>query len=162
MKPGKAAPAGFVEVQHDDTTGKTVGWEPIEQSPFVKFWREAVKPLVLFGGLIDVGCRPIPGTYELIGPKINGNPERAETHRLESHDRAEVWDLGHDATPLDYMTACRAGGVEGIVWHHPDGRMAKLKVRDIDWSPVRPLQSGPSRAVVEGVSTSPLPLEETP
>lgn len=21
-------------------------------------------------------------------------------------------------------------GVEGVVWHHPDGRMAKLKVRD--------------------------------
>ena len=25
---------------------------------------------------------------------------------------------------------CRQWGWEGIVWHHPDGRMAKLKVRD--------------------------------
>ena len=23
-------------------------------------------------------------------------------------------------------------GIEGIVWHHPDGRMAKLKGRDIE------------------------------
>ena len=22
--------------------------------------------------------------------------------------------------------------IEGLVWHHPDGRMAKLKMRDMD------------------------------
>ena len=31
VKPGKAAPAGFVPEQTDEVTGKTVGWEPIEQ-----------------------------------------------------------------------------------------------------------------------------------
>lgn len=31
-----------------------------------------------------------------------------------------------------YVTVaiCRDYGYEGIVWHHPDGRMVNLKVRD--------------------------------
>src|SRR5215470_753136 len=29
VKPGKQAPANFVHVEHDETTGKTMGWEPV-------------------------------------------------------------------------------------------------------------------------------------
>lgn len=32
--------------------------------------------------------------------------------------------------PADVIALCREWGWEGTVWHHPDGRMAKLKVRD--------------------------------
>ena len=53
---------------------------------------------------------------------------------LVSHDEAPT------AVELDYpitfeaaraaVLALKGQGVEGIVWHHPDGRMAKLKGRD--------------------------------
>jgi Family of unknown function (DUF5565) len=116
-------PENYVPISLDTITGKIVGWEPIEQSPFVKFHAEAVSNPLAFDG--DVG----PGTYELIGPKINGNPEGAQFHVLMPHAMAEVlpdaprWFAGL------CMWLCDFNG-EGIVWHHPDGRMAKLKRRD--------------------------------
>jgi hypothetical protein len=71
------------------------------------------------------------GTYELCGPKINGNPEGFDHHELILHRDAEVFgNAPRDFAGLcDYMT--NLGGYEGVVWHHPDGRMAKLKARDI-------------------------------
>lgn len=130
VKPGKTPPPNFAAVEHDDTTGKTVGWEPIEQSPFGKIHAEAVEPMVAFGDFI--GERPPAGTYELIGPKINGNPENCGYHRLERHGNAEqIGDVPLDFDGLrDFIASLGADGVEGIVWHHPDGRMAKLKRRD--------------------------------
>lgn len=81
--------------------------------------------------------RKYNGTYELIGPMINGNPDRATAHRLERHTVAEtigVLDEGGASVanpdPADVIALCREWGWEGTVWHHPDGRMAKLKVRD--------------------------------
>jgi hypothetical protein len=120
VKPGKTQPENFLPVSVDDVTGKVMGWEPIEQSPFVKFWREAVGDSENLAG----------GTYELCGPKINGNPEGFDTHRLIAHDTAEqVWfPLEPDAALIAHTV--RNLKFEGVVWHHPDGRMAKLKVRD--------------------------------
>lgn len=132
VKPGKTPPAGWVEADHDDVTGKRVGWEPVGQSPFAKFHAEAVEPGEQFGALIG---RQMPaGTYELVGPKINGNPERADRHRLQPHGNAEQFD--YEDMPLDfehlreYVLWLAEDGIEGVVWHHEDGRMAKLKGRD--------------------------------
>jgi hypothetical protein len=131
VKKGKAVPANYVPEDFDEVTGKTQGWEPIEQSPFVKFWREAVEPMNQFGAV--TGRMPPVGTYELIGPKINGNPERATSHRLERHVTAEI--IGDVEPTVEGIKAhvrwLGEDGVEGIVWHHPDGRMAKLKARDL-------------------------------
>lgn len=120
VKPGKPSPPGFVAVEHDEVTGKTVGWEPADQSAFAKYWRQAL------GNPYERRC---VGTYELIGPKINGNPERAEGHGLLWHEDAErLLDAPRDFDGLrDWLLA---HDYEGIVWHHPDGRMAKLKRRD--------------------------------
>ena len=126
VKPGKAAPDGFVEVEHDEATGKTVGWEPIEQSPFVKFWAEAV-------GTGGYARSFTAGTYELVGPKINGNPERWSAHELIPHSYSGLVLLPDDYSgraPRDLIDLARRNNWEGIVWHHPDGRMVKLKVRD--------------------------------
>ena len=120
VKAGKAAPAGFVELTRDEETGKTVGWEPVEQSSFAKLHAEAVA---------EIDGDPLPGTYELCGPKVNGNPEGYGTHRLIGHSAAERLD---DA-PRDFAGLAawlHAHPYEGIVWHHPDGRMAKIKKRD--------------------------------
>jgi hypothetical protein len=130
VKPGKTPPPGYVAEETDPNTGKTVGWEPMEQSSFAKFHAEAVEPLLGFGEII--GAKVPAGTYELVGPKINGNPERCKFHRLERHDNAEqLGDVPSDFVGLrEYVGWLGEDGIEGIVWHHPDGRMAKLKVRD--------------------------------
>lgn len=117
VKFGSLRPEGFIEVDHDDTTGKTVGWEPAEASGFSKFIDEATDQ---FNGPT--------GTYELIGPKINGNPEGVNTHRLMSHAAAPIIQAPRDYNGLRAFLADFNG--EGIVWHHPDGRMAKIKRRD--------------------------------
>jgi len=121
VKPGKAIPEGFEEAHFDRVTGKRFGWVPIEQSPFVAYWREAVAT----GGDLP------EGTYELCGPNINGNPERFPALALMLHEGA--MHLGpDDADPLELIEICRKEGYEGIVWHHQDREMmAKLKVRDM-------------------------------
>lgn len=123
VKPGKPAPAGYVPVEHDEVTGKTVGWEPIYQSDWVKFWDEAWQRQRESGEQIHTG------TYELCGPKVNGNPEGFEHHMLIPHADAEV--IPHVGLTYEWLAEFMPSlAFEGIVWHHPDGRMAKLKRRD--------------------------------
>jgi hypothetical protein len=117
VKPGRPAPAGYVVVETDPNTVKTVGWEPLARSAFAMFWVQART------GQFKAG------TYELCGPKVNGNPEGYDRHTLVSHDDAEMFD----AVPLNFdglRDWLLGHSYEGIVWHHPDGRMAKLKRRD--------------------------------
>jgi hypothetical protein len=118
VKPGKGRPEGFVSLETDDETGKTVGWEPAGQSSFARWHAEVI-------------ARPgsyAPGTYELIGAKVNGNPEGVIGHQLIPHGIDELPDAPRDFAGL--AAWLRAHSFEGIVWHHPDGRMAKIKKRD--------------------------------
>jgi hypothetical protein len=130
VKPGKEAPPNFAAVEHDDATGKTVGWEPIEQSAFAKWHAEAISHEAFTGrGSVPGGWKP--GTYELLGPRINGNPEKIEPlHWLLRHGGAvQLHDAPRDFTGL--ATWVPKSGFEGIVWHGgPDGAMAKIKARD--------------------------------
>jgi hypothetical protein len=68
-----------------------------------------------------------------VGPKINGNPEGVVgRHQLVRHAAAAKL-VGAIAAPRDYdglRDYLAVHPYEGIVWHHPDGRMAKLKARD--------------------------------
>ena len=119
VKPGRPTPEGFVLSDVDETTGKIVGWEPAGQTGFWKYLAEAAASLPP----ADVG------TYELCGPKINGNPEQFEEHALVEHAHTEV--LRASPRQFDELHGYLASSPwEGIVWHHPDGRMAKLKKRD--------------------------------
>ena len=71
------------------------------------------------------------GTYELIGPKVQGNPEGSETHALVSHGDLKLILDPQPPRDFDGLRAWMEGqNIEGIVWHHSDGRMAKLKLRD--------------------------------
>jgi len=116
VKPGKSFPPGFREEETDPNTGKTVGWEPIDRSPFFK----------AFSTVNELPAEP--GTYELVGPKVNSNPEGYDTHQLVPHG---AWLLDDVPLGFDELAAwLQAHDFEGIVWHHPDGRMAKLKRRD--------------------------------
>lgn len=133
VKPGKPAPEGFVVAEHDPATGKTQGWVPMAGSAFERWHAEALATLRSFGRL--VGCALPPGTYELCGPKINGNPDDWPEHTLVRHETAEQIQLDElTFEGLRAEVAYLGGGPlgwEGIVWHHPDGRMAKLKARDV-------------------------------
>lgn len=121
LRKGEPPPADFEVADHDEETGKTVGWVPVGDGPEDQYHRAAW-----------TGCDTWPdGTYELIGPKVQGNPEHQRFHLLIKHG-------GGLAGPLEGVPRTFAGlrewmashDIEGIVWHHPDGRMAKLKLRD--------------------------------
>ncbi|MFJ2882411.1 DUF5565 family protein [Streptomyces sp. NPDC087272] len=124
VKPGKTPPPSYVTISTDEETGKTVGWEPVAQSAFAKVHAEAVKNT----------ATAKTGTYELLGPKINRNPDGFAAHTLVPHGWAPVSVRQDLATaPRDYDGLCEwlhARPYEGIVWHHPDGRMVKIKARD--------------------------------
>lgn len=125
IKPGKSEPPNYVALEHDEVTGKTVGWEPVEQSSFARWHAEALEG--------PGGAPGRPGTYELIGPKVNGNPEREQAHRLIKHAFAQRLPepvMTFDNIRKMVLALAAADSCEGIVWHHLDGRMAKIKARD--------------------------------
>jgi uncharacterized protein DUF5565 len=127
VKSGKDAPPNFVPVQVDEVTHKIVGWEPVEQSAFARWHAEAIE----FGNATGITGWPA-GTYELVGPKVNGNPERTRQHALWAHGVADVVECPDRTFEGIRAAVLRAAedGAEGIVFHHPDGRMAKIKARD--------------------------------
>lgn len=127
VKPDKAAPTNFVPVEEDSETGKRMGWEPIESSGFARWHAE----------VLERGERFTPGTYELLGPKVNGNPDGFEAHVLMKHGWATLFvrkDASTAPRDFDGLAAwLHMRPYEGIVWHHPDGvRFAKIKRRDFD------------------------------
>ncbi len=75
------------------------------------------------------------GIYELIGPKVQGNPEACTAHALvhvvpwDQHLRLDDLSLP-ERTLAGLRTYLTRHPIEGIVFHHPDGRMAKIKRRD--------------------------------
>jgi len=123
LKPNQPPPENFVPIVTDTITGKTQGWVPARESGFIKFLDEATSGKVY-----------PPGTYELTGPKINGNPHEAPSHRIDKHGDDVVRGL-IGVVDLDkivsFVSSLPENLAEGIVWHSPDGRMAKLKRRDI-------------------------------
>ena len=118
---GKKPPDGFEPVGEPEN-GKQPGWVPVGEGPEDAHHREAFEPHR--GDWTD-------GTYELIGPKIQGNPEHWPRHYLARHD-LQVFASGN-VPPRDYdglREYLARMDIEGIVWHHPDGRMVKLKKSD--------------------------------
>lgn len=118
IRRGEPTPLDFETADYDDETGKTVGWVPVGDGPEDRWHREAM------------GDNKYPdGTYELLGPKVQGNPEGFAFHILQPH--AAAWkfiDAPRDFANLRNWFLTK--NIEGIVFHHLDGRMAKIKLRD--------------------------------
>lgn len=74
------------------------------------------------------------GTYELVGPKVQGNPYNLERHELWKHGskKVEIIDFSFE----NLKSVISNLNEEGLVFHHPDGRMAKLRRSDfnLDWN----------------------------
>lgn len=124
LKDGKTAPEGFELADHDEVTGKSMGWVPISpDAPEDKYHREALP-----GGHVE-DLPMLDGTYELIGPKVQGNDEKADKHTLIRHAEATVYN--YVPTEFEELKAwLETQDIEGIVWHHTDGRMVKIKKKD--------------------------------
>jgi hypothetical protein len=119
VKPGGTPPPDFEDASGvDPETGKVQGWVPVGDGPEDRWHREAF-----------YGVSLADGTYELLGPKVQGNPEGCEHHVLIAHGAIVIDDAPRTFEGLRVWLDGR--DVEGIVWHHPDGKMAKLKGRDL-------------------------------
>lgn len=118
VKVGKTPPPNFEPACNiDSETGKQQGWVPVGDGNEDRYFREAF-----------CGAEP-DGTYELCGPKVQGNPEGLSKHFLIPHGKHPFLidpPRTHDGLK-DYLAS---GIIEGIVWHHPDGRMVKIKAKD--------------------------------
>ena len=125
-KRGQVPHDGFEPAQDADSeTGHWPGWMPVGDGPEDARHREA------WGN----GCghsqqysRLANGTYELCGPKVQKNPEGYSSHVLVRHGYEVLDDAPRTFDALREYLRCR--DVEGIVWHHEDGRMVKIKGRD--------------------------------
>ena len=126
-KAGKTPPAGFRAAQEPDpTTGHWPGWIPVGDGPGDEWHREALKNETFAGKYA-----PIPdGTYELVGPKVQGNPEHFANHSLIAHGRELLPDAPRDFAGL--RAYFEANDIEGIVWHRENGDMVKIKAKDFN------------------------------
>ncbi len=128
-KQGKAWPPGFEPAQDaDPVTGHQPGWLPVGDGPEDAWHREAFAQLKWARQAFPNMGISLDGTYELCGPKVQGNPERCEIHALIRHGIDEIRDVPRTFAELRAYLSAR--DIEGIVWHHPDGRMVKIKQRD--------------------------------
>ncbi len=121
----KTPPAGFLpcEPAPDPVTGHWPGWLLVDFSdPACRWHLEAWNNQML--SLTN-------GTYELCGPKVQSNPERLAGHVFIRHGEHVLEDAPRTFKGLrDYLLAFPH--MEGIVWHHPDGRM--VKIRRVDFA----------------------------
>lgn len=118
LKHGKAAPKDFIAATGmDPVTEKQQGGLPVGDGNEDKYHREA------FNGQSD-------GTYELVGPKIQGGVEKEyQKHTLVRHQTAEIisdFPRSYEGIKIAFSNFPH----EGVVFHHPDGRMVKIKVKD--------------------------------
>ena len=119
VKKGGIPPINFEPANEvDEITGKQQGWIPVGDGPEDQWHRDAFTTLE----------RKSDGTYELVGPKVQGNPEGYDFHFLIRHGEWIIADAPRDYDGLKLFLG--SAGIEGIVWHHPDGKMVKIKTRD--------------------------------
>ena len=155
VQANKPLPPDFVTADRDGETGKTVGWVPVGDGPEDQWHRQAWE-------LLPAGWRDAGGTYELVGPNIQGNPEGYDQHILLPHSTAYRWP----SVPLDFEGLkewLSDKDIEGIVWHGPDGNMAKIKLRDFGLKRRQVLMPPRNRCVAPSYArANPLPYSAQP
>lgn len=111
------------EVAPDKKTGHWPGWMPVDAADPANEWH--IEAFLNAGNLED-------GTYELVGPKVQSNKYGFDRHVLLRHG-SEVVEVDRSFEGL--RAWLEDNEVEGLVFHHPDGRMAKIRRKDfgIKW-----------------------------
>ena len=78
---------------------------------------------------IESDVQAIEGRAKNYEKKIQGNPESNINHNLIKHTNAQIFeDAPRTFNGLKNWLANK--NIEGLVFYHPDGRMAKIKKRD--------------------------------
>lgn len=136
----KPAPDGWVaaEIEPNKHSGHWPGWIPAGDGPNDKWHREAFYHTCDY--LSDEAVEI------LVGPKIEGNPYGLKVHHLWKHGGTTFKDFNdgiktdNALREFDKLKTWLQNNVivEGIVWHHQDGRMVKIKRKDfgLPWPPV--------------------------
>jgi hypothetical protein len=133
VKPGRKPPEFFEPANEiDEITGKRAGWLRVSgEGPEDKWFRAAFQCW-----LDDYGHSPSDGTYEAVGPHFGGgshtkNPECRLKDMLEPHGNVILDGFPRDFEGIKkWFSETAIPTFEGVVWHHPDGRMVKIKKRD--------------------------------
>ena len=146
VREGRAKPEGWLQAEGE------YGWAPVlDDDPATAPHREAFATIRednpgSWGGsgLLHAGW----GTFELLGPKVQGNPYGLPRHRLVPHGvcpedlRPYEWHYASwvlDKPRYYHIEDALAAlpDAEGIVFHHPDGRKAKVRRKDFGmaWPP---------------------------
>lgn len=118
----RVAPEGFepCEAAPDPVTFHWPGWVPINSTDPADKWH--VEALNALSEPLEEGA-----TYELVGPTLAKNIYDLPQHQLWKHGKEQV-DVGRSFEELrDFMQNFNG---EGLVFHHPDGRMAKIRRKD--------------------------------
>jgi hypothetical protein len=113
----KFLPPDFVPA--DGAESHWLGWRPVGNGPEDRWHIEA------WAGLI---APPPDGTYELLGPRVNGNPDGLDVHCFRRHGDVIFGSLTRDFDGLKAWLS--ENDMEGLVFHTDDGRMAKIKSKD--------------------------------
>lgn len=130
-KRGRTPPADFIPAQDPDpVTGHWPGWVPVTLQD--KWHMEAMPGPALLAVLP-------PGTFELIGPKVQGNPHHQVEHTLVRHGTLEL-DIPVPRTFESIRDIVeRDTGIEGVVFYRDvrprwigdiRGDMCKVKRKD--------------------------------
>ena len=117
---------GFVQAQPPDpVTGEVPGWVPYYASadPGDKWIAVGLDEWIARNG-----SHPPAGTYELVGVGVQGNAERLPNTVLVRHGEIKLRDCPRTYEALREWF--RGRDIEGVVWHHPDGSMVKIKKKD--------------------------------
>jgi len=131
VKKGKPVPLGAIPCtpQADAVTGHWPHWVEVGTE------RESIWHVEAWSGLrasdgsrFRLKAALEDGTYELCGPKINGNAERLAEHVFIRHGSEVLDSIPRDFDRLKEIL--RLARYEGIVFHHPDGRVVKIRRDD--------------------------------
>ena len=133
VREGKKAPEGWIhwsaimpggEGEGGPRITEGHGWIPVGDGPEDRAYVQAIEFWLETEGPEKEG----DGTYELCGPNVQGNPHGFTKNLLIKHGNQVVAHVPLTFEGMrDYMELFQH---EGLVYHHPDGRMAKIKRRD--------------------------------
>lgn len=116
-KEGKTPPLGFEPCSEPDPeTGHCPGWLLVGDAPEDKHHKRAFQ-----------GNEP-DGTYELCGPKVQGNPEGMKEMTLVPHGKNIFENVPTDFEGLKAFF--KVTNLEGIVWWKNGAPVGKIKRRD--------------------------------
>lgn len=135
----------IVRVEKRRNPSKTQKAQGIKDPWYVDAREEAKEDQYLFEAVAQTDFSAIPDgewSGEALGPKIQGNPLQLNTHKLfffsleDWRQRVTFKDVPTSFEGLKKWLPEQKSlfgqdcGIEGIVWHHPDGSMCKIKVKD--------------------------------